>query len=638
MVEKGQWPPFKPESDGWFKFIEEQKEIFNKGFEVGGDRITGPHYWKLNFCHIGIANERGAKVPTLPYFSDAQKEFYDTVEDIYKTGENLLGLKTRDKGWTYDVADYALFCMMNVDFSEVLAIFPGGTSLAKANFRKAYEMAENNLDFDFKHPRLKSTEGKYIEEISYGVEIAEVDPHTGAASKIKKVIGPQTKLVNIIATNPSVVRSGRCQLIIIEEFGEIVQGKDIIGVAQANLREGARKLGPIIAGGTSNQFGPGFADFKDVWLNPGQYNFRKLWIPSNKSYWGFTNKITGESDLDGAKEHLLKIRESLKGKDLLINKQEYALTEDEALFEGSNSVYDVEKCNRQISLILSDNKIKNAIQRGNFYPKKVGGGKIEPVFEIERNGRFEVFKHPDKSLKYAIVGGLDSYRMGGKPTDSPSKGAIEFYVPFQGMSVPGDYPAAVYWDRPEDKDVFFMDSMLATMYYDTQILVELTDEDIIAFYKAHNALKLLKERPNIIKSQYSKAENKYGVVPTAHNKAMALEYSIKIFNANYDQIVFVELLREMIKFAPDVNTDRVDAHNWAVLHAMDNMKVLEEYRRPQKERRFSPFTACGPNGDLIVVRTIEEALKLGLSNEPMPKSPKEIAYEQSSYKNTRRTS
>ena|GEM_PF-3385266 len=624
MIEKGQWPPAQRETEAWFKFIEEQKYYFQNGYQIGGDKITGEHYWKLNFCNIGIGNERGAKVPTLPFYSDAQREFYDTYADICKTGENLLGVKGRDKGWTYEVADLALFQTQNIDFSEVLVVFPGGTSTAKANFMKAYDMAYNELDFDFKHPTLKKTDKEYVGIVKYGVEIEEINPlKPKEKTGIKKTIGPQTTLTTIVAVNSGVVRSGRCQLIIIEEIGEVNDLKEIIGVAQANLKEGARKLGPLIAGGTSNCFKNGFADLRDLWHHPEQFGFRTLFIPANKFYLPFVNLQTGESDLEGAKEDILKIRETKKGKDLIVHQQEHPLTIEEAFSQGLNSPFNPEYCNAQTARILSDNSISKAIQRGNYYAKKDGNGNIVPVWEIEPNtGRFLRFKGPDKTLKYPIVGGVDSYRM-AEAKDSESKGAIELYVPYQGVNTPGSYPALLYWDRPADKEIFFMDCLMCAMDYEAKLLIELTDEDIITFFKTHNALKYLKERPNIIKSAYSKAENKYGVMPTVHNKKMALEYAVKEFNGNYDQIVFIELLDEMVNFGPGVNTDRVWAHNWAVLHAMDNMKVLEEYKKPVKERGFVPSTFIDERGQLVVVRTKEEAIRRGIIKGEL--TPKEQA-------------
>lgn len=632
LKEKGQWPPYEPDTEGWFSYLKELKDILREGLIIGGDRITPEHFAYLNLCHIGISNDKygGSKVPTLPYYSDINREFFDTYEDIKKTGENLLGLKTRDKGWTYQVASLALFRTHFVDFSETLVLFPGGTSEAKANFTKAFQMSKDELIYDFRWPELKSNpEGKYISKFNFGVEyeLMKKDPTTGkvVGTGITKKGGPQSWLTNIVVTDPSVVRSGRCQLIIIEEMGELgIEGnkwtsKDVIGVAMANIKEGNKKLGPIVAGGTSNQFKEGFASFKDLWLNPGQYNFRKLWIPSTKFYMPFVNLQTGESDEEAAKKEILKEREAKKGKQLLIHKQEHALTEDEALFEGIHSIYDVVKCNKQINRVLTDNKILKALQRGNFYAKKTQGGIADVVFEPEQSGRFLFFEGAQPSLKYPIVIATDSYKY-TKSVESDSLGAIIGYKGFQGVNKPGDYPVLLYHARPESKETFFMDGLLATIFYDTQNLVEYTDEDIITFYKTHNAQKYLKKRPSIKESKWSKADNIYGVLPTQHNKNVAAEYAVEKFIANWQDIVFVDLLREMIIFG-EKNTDLVDAYHWAVLASVDNVRIFDEYKKPAAPKTFAPEWVKDKMGNLKYVSNQQEAMRMGLirpESQPVP--------------------
>lgn len=609
LIEQDKWPVHPRGSEKLHKFWEAEKQIFREGFTVGGERITGAHYWQLNYCHMGITNDRGNKVPTLPYYFDWLKEFYDTVEDCYKTEENILGLKGRDKGWTYAVAALALFNMMNEDFSEVMGLFPGGTSTAKTNYRKAYDMAYNELDTDLKHPSIKDAgSSKYLEEIKYAFEVAEKGTD-GKPTGIKKIMGPQTKLTLITAVNSGVVRSGRSKLLFIEEMGEMEGSKELIGVADANMREGGKKFGILIAGGTSNCFNKGFQDFRDLWHDPKQFNFRKIWIPANKSYLPFVNLQTGESDLEGAKEHRMVIRANKKGKDLVVEKQEYPFTEEEAFYQGGlDSPYDSDKCNEQIARILSDNKVKNAIQRGMFHVERGDKGKLGVKWEITDNGWWQIFEHP-KKLITPYVGAVDSYRLAESQTDS--EGAIEIYVPFQGVNKPGNYPAAIFRGRDKDKDVFFMQCVLASIYWDCKMLIEYTDEDIMKFFLTHAQQHHLKERPTLLKT-YVENVNRYGVHPTPQARNMATEYAVKDFNMNYQQIVFTDLLDEMIKFGPKVNTDRVWAHHWAVLHAMDEMKVLEEFKKPKKERTFAPFTATSPDGRLIVVETMEQAKRLGL--------------------------
>jgi hypothetical protein len=608
-IAKYGFPDYKRGSSKWYDFLEEEEYRCLNGYTAGGITITGRHYFKLNWTKIGIVDAYGNKVPTYPYFADAQKEFYDTIEYCLANERNLIGLKGRDKGWTYDVAAVALYEMMMMQFSSVMALFPGGTNPAKDNFRKAYDMAYNEMDVDFKQPVLRATNSSKNthDSVEYGWE--ETNEETGE----KSTEGNRSKLDIMIAVNPSVVRSGRSKFIILDELGEIEDALDIVNVADAVMREGAKKFGMIIAGGTSNAFKSetGFKNFRELWYNADTYSFEKIFIPANKQYWGFVNYQTGESDLEGAKAHRMAIRAKKKGRDLLIEKQEYPFDESEAFYRVDQSPFNPDKANEQIARILSSKDITGQIQRGGLFNKKNDKGELRPVFELFE-GDWQIFKHPAEGLAplNKIVGAVDSYRL-QDVTDSDSKGAIEIYVPFQGINKPGNYPIAIYRGRPATKEEFFEQCLLAAIYWDCRLLIEYTDEDIITYFRQHNAVKWLKERPQAVVTKYSNAGQKYGVHPTQHNRAVALEMAIQDFDRNYDQIVFVDLLDEMLKFGTE-NTDRVWAHNWAVLHGMDNIRVLDEYKEKKKPKPFMPYTVRDGTGNLISITSPEKARQMGL--------------------------
>lgn len=617
---KNQYPPYPRGTSKYYDWFDEQEYYCLNGFQKGGDKISGKHYFHLNFNHIGILDKNGNKVPAYPYYADSQREFFDKVEYCYKEKKNLIGLKARDKGWTYLVSSIALWNTQFQDGSSILCLCPGGTSVAKPKFRAAYDMGYNNLEPDLRYPYLKNTSGKNQDQIIYGWK--EKDPESGNEIEV----GSMSVLDIVVAVDSSVVRAGRSKLIIVEELGEIQNPKEIISVARANMKEGSKKFGIIIAGGTSNHLNEnGFKDFRDIWFNPDELGFEKIFIPAQKIYWGYVDYKTGKSDEAGALKEIERERKNLKGKQLQIFNQEYPTNEHEAFVNAARSPFDAIKCANQIAEVLANHRVKNSVQRGNLHAKKVNG-EIKIVFEIEENGRWEIFKHPDSlsHLKNWVVGGVDSYRLGGKAADSDSQGAIEIYIPEQGLNIAGSYPICTYLHRDEDKDVFFMDCMMTAIYYSTEtrickLLIEYTDEDIITFFRQRNALKYLKERPSAIpESPYSKATNKYGIHPTEFNRSNALEYAINDFNQNYDSIVFIDLLDEMSNFGTK-NTDRVWAHNWAVAHAMDNVKVLTEYQKPKPEKPFMPRTYADESGRLIVVNSKQQAIELGIiPREPIP--------------------
>lgn len=592
-------PDFKPGSGRWYDWVDEQLHYIENGYEVGGDKISGRLYFKLNHTKILMLDKNGNKRPQHPFYADGLREFYDTVEYCFTEGKNFLYGKGRDKGFTYDITALSLYQMMFVEYSNVFAIFPGGQSPARDMFKQAYNLAFDEMIPDLKcYPDLSDNK----EVLMYGWN--ETDVESGAEQRN----GNLTKLTMKLATDADVGKSGRSKMVIIEEFGEIENSKDLITTSDANMREGAKKFGIVIAGGTSNAMKNGYKDFRDLWYHPEQLGFVKLFCPAQKMYWGYVNPISGESDQEGAKAHRMEIRKKLKpgSREMMIEKQNYPFDEDEMFIAISKSPFNPELASKQIGHIMSDKKIEQSLQRGNIYEKKDDKGVLTQEFHLEENGRWLKFKDPMDNPFNPDCGAVDSYRF-ADAEDSDSKGAIIGYRPFQGMNQPGNLPTFIYLYRHEDKEMFFADCLLSAKYWKMKLLIEKTDEDIFTYFRQHNATKWLKEKPKLIQNPYAKQTMDYGVSPAGGNKEKALEYAIQEFNMHSENIVFVDLLDELINFGSK-NTDLAMAYIWAVLHAFDSVRVLEEYRKkPERKKRFTPYTIAGADGRLVVINSSQKA-------------------------------
>lgn len=594
------YPDYERGSSQWVDWLEEQKYYCLNGYDTGGDHISGRHYFMLNHTKRGISDIYKNKVPTYAYYADAQREFFDKIEYCFEKERNILGLKGRGKGWTYDVADVALYEMVMMEYSKVMALFPGGTSTARGKFRAAYDMGYNVVHPDFKFP---AKNGGSVDLLEYSWD-EETEDEQG--KKVMETCGPHNSLDMIIAINESVVRSGRHKVVIVEELGEIKNPKKLISVVDENMREGSLKIGMLIAGGTSDCFNEdGYNDYVEMWYEPEMFDFEKIFIPAHKQYWGYINLETGVSDMDGAYAYRMAIRKKKEHdkEALLIDMQENPSTPEEAFSQSKLSPYDTVKINNQIAYILSTPEVKNSVQVGNLMPSRNPDGSLKAVWQICSNGKWEIFKHPDtkRELMFPMVGAVDGYRLGGKVEDSESQGAIEVYVPYQGVNIAGNYPAMVYMHRDPDKEVFFMDCLLTAIYYDCKLLIERTDQDIFTFFKKYKALKYIKEKPEAVKTEWSRKKgdkNKLGVVPSPFAVGVSEEASIQDFNRNYHQIVFVSLLREMANYKKK-NTDRVMAHQWAVLHAVDNMPSSDDLIKTKKESKFTPTFYRVANGNII---------------------------------------
>lgn len=599
--------PYRRGTSAYVDWLKEQIIYIQKGYDFGGTHITGRFYFLLNFFKLLHTNEQAeVKYEELisPYLADAKKELYDEIDDCELKGDDAVVIKGRDKGLSYDFAAISLHETQFYPNTAVCGIFPGGESPALKNFKAKYDEGWNNLLSDLRSVAGLGDSKQYYK---YGREIT-------LPSGEKEERGLKSSLTLLKAVNANVAKSGRYKFMFIDEIGEIPILTDLITTNYANMRKGKFKFGFTIAAGTTNSFGAAYAPTRDLYFNCKDYGFRKILIPAQRAYWGFVNYETGKSDEKGALEHIMAERKRLEGKTdqegrkkLTIHKQNYPTNEKEAFSVATGSPYDGDLISNQILRIMTDKTIQRAILRGNIYPKKTEKGEVIPEFHETPDGKWLMFQRPEKNLFRPDVGGVDSFRM-SNVSDSDSKGAIVMYRPFQGVGKIGNLPICIYHHRPKDKETFFEDCWLTALFYNSKMLIERTDEDIFKFFLERKAAKYMKEKPKLVYSPWSKATYPYGVQPTEHNKGVAAEYSVTEFNKNHADIVFVELLDELLKFDFGItNTDLADAYHWAVLHAMDGISVLPEHREQKITNKFGmPYEIEDAGGNRIVVNSQEK--------------------------------
>ena len=78
----------------------EQLKRCAEGYTVGKYRITGDHYFFLNFYHMQTVNKSSAKhvrgrIQSFPMFAVKQYEFFHYVELCEYTGHDVVMLKAR---------------------------------------------------------------------------------------------------------------------------------------------------------------------------------------------------------------------------------------------------------------------------------------------------------------------------------------------------------------------------------------------------------------------------------------------------------------------------------------------------------------------------------------------------------------
>jgi len=94
---------------GTIEYVEFWQDVKDKclnGFTNScGQKITGQHFFYLNFCPIlGLNEKTGKKSKIFPRFIDLDYEFFWMVEYCRINQKSLVAVKGRRQGWSYKAA------------------------------------------------------------------------------------------------------------------------------------------------------------------------------------------------------------------------------------------------------------------------------------------------------------------------------------------------------------------------------------------------------------------------------------------------------------------------------------------------------------------------------------------------------
>jgi len=588
-------PDYPANDSRWNDWLDEQEYYILNGFQVGGEKITGSYYFHLNFAKLKILDENNYETLASPYHVDVYNDLFNFIENCEKTGTDGFVWKARDKGFSYSMTSKALKETQFHENNNIVALFPKGEQVKHlANFRDKYDTSWNGLPACMRHnPGLKNSE----DTLHYGWY--ETDEET----KERRQFGLQSKISFMKVVNKDVAKSFRAKWIIVDEAGEIDCLIPLIMANRANMKKGATKFGTTIIGGTSNSNHKGYKDVCELWHNAHHYKFDKFKILAQQALFGFEKGLdgkpepfinfeTGESLQEKALTFLNKELEAVKktkNKEAeMEHRQNYPTNEDDMFLRFTTSNFKAELLSKQRSEILTNKTLTDSIDVGTLF-MTIKDGKRVVKFKHDVNGHWKILKHPSKTLMRKDVGAVDGYKL-SQSDDSDSEGAIMIYRDFQGAKEVGNLPICIYLHRPETKDDFNYHAMLTAMYFDCQLLYEVIDEDMINYFIANGMEKHLAKRPNLLTEMGSTTSNKYGVIPSAHNKAVALEYAVEEFEKYFYNIAFVELIDDLANFGIK-NTDLAMAYLWCVLHAKNNATYFQrkENAPAKKPTTFIPY-------------------------------------------------
>lgn len=610
--------PYK--SPGWFRYWKEQKRRCVEGYSVGGIKITGHHYFYLNFCPIWkveqVKGNVADKVYSFPDFWDGDYHYFwaleiarrgatqETLDELnlnmlefdptcLKGGYHMIVGKSRRKGYSYKNAAICSNTFINVT---------GSISLIGA-FDKKYLYPEGTMGMASSYLNLLNTVDDQRSGFKRERQVTNSKDHRKASYLVNNTIerGSMSQIIALsFGDNPSAARGKDGKLVLFEEAGKFPNLKESFKATEPAMRAGAFTTGQIVIFGTGGDMESGTLDFAEMYYNPVEYRlmrFVNIWDDdAANSVCGFFHPVTwnmekhydknGNSDIEGAtaeeeatRKELLQNSTSSTAKQSHV--QEYAYKPSEAFLTVSINDFPVAELNARLRKVKAE-KLFQKLGMPVVMSKEEGHVKITP----DLTGTLKpisTYKYKETDLTSAVVifedyNPLFSYGVGYDPfaqdqSTNPSLGSI--YVMCLSGTKRGTI-VATYNGRPNTAEkcdqVFYMLCEYYKCYdagmYENMVLHVKTNAE------KYKALKYLASQPDAVISQNirnSKVARIYGCHMNDKLKDAGAKYIkewlLEVVNhdeegfpiTRLETLVDIGLLEELIAYNLKGNFDRVMA-------------------------------------------------------------------------------
>lgn len=635
FLETQRWSPvikegIPPESSVYFdSFWEENRAYILDGYSIGDQKITGDHYWYLNFWKIrGLDYNTGRKGIISPRFLDLDYEYFHVIDKARKLGKNVVAVKARQKGFTEKHA-----AIGGKEFSFFRAsqtVFIAGTEFySDMLFNSCIRGLDDLHNTEFYKRRMPDRN-----DYTMASFIDEVEDEEGNITKVAK--GYMSEIYKITAkNNPQAASSRSPSLIVFEESGVFPGVIATYGFVSPSLTSEAKATGMAIFVGTGGVMGKGSEELEYIYYNPHEFNCLTFdlsefdeSVPVGTKQVGYfcpawkyrIIDANGNSLKAPSIQAVMDARLKVKGKqteyetiiaDPLIPSESF-LIQGGGFFGEAVAVL----LNRRKVELNQNPAMTEFVERGKLewvYDNK--GNIVDVKFVQDASGMVLIFEHPEwrKNIKegdtYTPISkmykaGTDSYDRDEANT-SKSKGATMISKDFVNANYTHGFWVARLIERPEEAESFYENSAKMCFYYHAMNLIEYSNLRIFDWYKRNGFEELLRERPEFVLSSWikqSKVENRYGIDPATKIHWLGL-LKKKLLDPEFVKRIYdVEVVNAFLKFKldPKYNCDITIAAALTAVQEQED-KEFVEHGTPREEQKKLLVKYKTVNGRMIKI-------------------------------------
>lgn len=628
----------------WESWYDEMTSYIESGYSVGGKRITGYHFFYLNFWKIrGLNQQTGRKEIIFPRFLDLDYKYFHIMDLAEEDKKNLCFVKTRQIGATEKHG-----CRGGIEFSFRRAsqtVFVSGekakTDKIMGDTIRGLDLLHDTEYYKRRHPN-RVTE--YV-RASFEDEIFNPD---GSKQLVTK--GYLSEIYAYTAKhNAQVVSSKSPSVIVFEEAGVFPGLIKTYRFVEPSLYAENKKTGIAIFVGTGGETGKGVEELEYIFYHPDEfdclsfdlslfeddmdYGKQKSGLFIGADYFHIIDQW-GNSLRKESKEDRLAERKSKEGKD-----DEYELITQrplqahEAFMVASGGYF-----GKKIATALNNHRVlmnkhretADIVQLGNLVWVGRDGTEYDTVADVRKagdtilgcewkpngEGPFRITEHPKTTTSFHEIfgeiqtpvegvykAGTDSYDQNSAKTSS-SMGACFIYKTFIDHNQTSNCFVANLVERPEDSDIFYENSAKLCFYYSAMNLIEFSKILIFNWYEKNGFDFMLCERPTLVTAawiQNSQASNRFGIDPSTKDKWLVLLKNYLTKEYNIQKLYDLNQVRAYINFKldPDYNCDITIASSLCIVQAKEDTEH-EHAKEEEVEKSTKPFFGYQRVGSKII--------------------------------------